>query len=107
MRDGNSLELIENGAVFEAMARDIRAAHTGGWGIWRVWDGNGASPDEWRDTAVRVHGPVVADMQRAFEQSWREAGGAPLPADDYPPLAPVGPTPAAFVASSPRGGHND
>ena len=41
-------------------------------------------------------------MQRAFEQSWVEAGGAPLPAVEYPKLAPHGPTTATFVASSPR-----
>jgi cardiolipin synthase len=78
---------------------------TGGWGVWRVWEGDGVSHDAWRDTAVRVAGPAVAQMQRAFEQSWVEAGGAPLPAVEYPKLAPHGPTPATFVASSPREDH--
>ena len=67
-----------------------------------MWDGDGLSPEAWRDTAVRAEGPVAAEMQRAFEQSWREAGGAPLPKSDYPALLPAGPSAAAFVASSPR-----
>jgi cardiolipin synthase A/B len=83
---------------------DGKIALTGGWGVWRVWEGDGLSPEAWRDTAVRAKGPVVAQMQRAFEQSWVEAGGAPLPAAEYPKLEPRGPTKATFVASSPRAG---
>jgi len=29
----------------------------------------------WRDTGVALHGPVVAEMQAAFAQSWAETGG--------------------------------
>ena len=81
---------------------DGKAGLTGGWGVWRVWEGDGLSHDAWRDTAVRIAGPAVAQMQRAFEQSWVEAGGAPLPVVEYPKLASQGPTRATFVASSPR-----
>lgn len=83
---------------------DGRRAITGGYGIWKSWEGHGRKKDEWRDTAVGVAGPVVAQMQRAFEQSWTEAGGEPLPAADYPALSRAGPSRAAFVASSPRRG---
>jgi cardiolipin synthase len=76
---------------------------TGGFGIHTSWEGNGRREDEWRDSAVRVRGPAVAQMQRAFEQSWTESGGDPLPPDAYPDARGTGPTRAAFVASSPRG----
>lgn len=76
---------------------------TGGWGLHTSWEGRGRAKDEWRDSSVRARGPVVAQMQRAFEQSWREAGGEPLPPHAYPDLPASGGTEAAFVASSPRG----
>jgi cardiolipin synthase len=82
---------------------DGASAITGGWGIHTSWEGDGLSKDAWRDSSVWVRGPVVAQMQRAFEQSWRESGGAPLPASAYPEIPSHGATRAAFVASSPRG----
>ncbi len=83
---------------------DGKRAITGGFGIWESWLGNGRKPEEWRDTAVAVTGPVVADLQRAFEQNWREVGGAPLPKADYPEPEVMGKTPAVFIATSPTPG---
>src|SRR5439155_23283458 len=83
---------------------DGRRAITGGFGIWSSWLGKGRKPDEWRDTAVRAEGPVVADLQRAFEQNWREVQGEPLPPAAYPPLAAAGDSAAMFIATSPTPG---
>jgi cardiolipin synthase len=74
---------------------------TGGFGLHVAWEGNGRREDEWRDTAVRVRGPAVAQMDRAFEANWVESGGAPLGAGRAAAPAPDGAR-AAFVASSPR-----
>jgi len=80
---------------------DGRVGLTGGFGIDDKWDGDGRSdePPEWRDSNVRVWGPAVLDMQ-AFSENWQEATGSLLPADAFPKPADVGPTWAAFVASS-------
>lgn len=83
---------------------DGRVGLTGGFGIWKSWEGNGRAEDEWRDVNALIEGPVVADMQRAFEQSWRFAGGGALPASAYPPLGRSGAVRAAFVASAPASG---
>jgi cardiolipin synthase len=80
---------------------DGRTALVGGFGIWRSWLGNGAGADEWRDTSARVRGPIVRDLQRAFDRSWDAAGGGPLPASAYPPPEVAGADRAAVVASSP------
>lgn len=80
---------------------DGRTALVGGFGIWRSWLGNGAGEGEWRDTAARLRGPIVRDLQRAFDRSWEAAGGDPLPAAAYPPAERAGADRAAVVASSP------
>jgi cardiolipin synthase len=80
---------------------DGRRAYVGGFGVWRSWLGDGSRPDTWRDTAVHVRGPIVGDLQRAFDHSWQNEGGAPLPAEAYPRLRGGGRVRAAVVASSP------
>jgi cardiolipin synthase len=81
---------------------DGRAAYVGGFGIWRSWLGNGVGEGEWRDTAARIRGPIVGDLQRAFDHGWQNEGGEPLPAIAYPRLKGGGPIRAAVVASTPK-----
>jgi cardiolipin synthase len=49
---------------------DGRIGFTGGLAIDDRWAGNARNPDEWRDTVVRVEGPVVLQMQRLFLENW-------------------------------------
>ncbi len=44
----------------------------------------------YRDTAVSVRGPAVADIERAFADVW-DHFGAPLPADERPSITTIGP----------------
>ena len=51
------------------------------------------SPDTglpYRDTAVSVRGPAVADIERAFAGVWDQFG-SPLPADERPPITTIAP----------------
>jgi cardiolipin synthase A/B len=80
---------------------DGRSAIVGGFGIWQSWLGDGVGANEWRDEAARVRGPVVRDLQRAFDRSLQAAGGKPLPGAAYPRPPHAGDVPAAAVASSP------
>lgn len=81
--------------------RDGLVGITGGFGIWRSWLGDGRTPEGWRDTAVRVRGPAVYEMQLAFAQNWQEAGGPLLQASVFPELPVEGDARAAFIASTP------
>jgi cardiolipin synthase len=84
---------------------DGRIGFTGGYGISQAWTGNGRTPEHWRDTNVRVEGPVVKYLQAAFAESWLEATGSVLSGDGYfPRLRPVGKLTTQMVKSSPAGG---
>jgi cardiolipin synthase len=69
---------------------DGRVGMTGGVGIADRWMGNAEDPDHWRDTHVRVRGPVVRGLQGAFAENWLEATGDVLLGEAYlPQLEPV------------------
>jgi cardiolipin synthase len=62
----------------------------GGVGIADEWTGDAQDPDHWRDTHVRVRGPVVRGLQGAFAENWLEATGDVLVGSRYlPDLQPL------------------
>jgi len=84
---------------------DGRVGWTGGSGVSRKWMGNGRVEDHWRDTDVRVEGPIVEYLQGAFADNWLEATGIVLGGDAYFPRLPVaGTVHAQIIRSSPAGG---
>jgi cardiolipin synthase A/B len=85
---------------------DGRVGFTGGSGVSRKWMGNGRVEGHWRDTDVRVEGPVVDYLQAAFAENWLEATGIVLGGEGYFPgrLEPRGKVYAQVARSSPAGG---
>lgn len=85
---------------------DGRVAYTGGFGLSDAWLTGEAQAPAWRDTNVRMEGPVVTPIQAAFAAAWAEATGQ-LPALPalFPPQAGggdlVGDVRAGFLASGP------
>ncbi len=57
---------------------DGRIGFTGGVGIAAEWEGDAGDPDHWRDTHLRVEGPIVHSLQGAFGEHWVEATGEAL-----------------------------
>jgi cardiolipin synthase len=56
----------------------------------------------WRDTAVRIEGPAVAELQKLFFGTWREQRGPAVePANYFPPLVRVGVQTIRVIGSSP------
>jgi cardiolipin synthase len=84
---------------------DGRVGFTGGFGIDDTWNGDGRTDGHWRETNVRLEGPVVQSLQEAFLEHWREATGTLLGGGDYFPYPPVEikalPVLAQIVRSSP------
>jgi cardiolipin synthase len=73
--------------------------------VSQAWTGNGRTKGHWRETDVRVEGPIVQQLQAAFVESWRETTGDVIGDDLYfPRLEPRGDVNAQVVKSSPFGG---
>ena len=92
---------------------DGSTAFLGGINISSVYSGGSArnsarkkanahSDVAWRDTDLRLQGPVVAEFQRLFVESWDSLHGEPLVQRDwYPTRAPAGTLVVRAIGSSP------
>jgi cardiolipin synthase A/B len=84
---------------------DGEIGFTGGVGIADEWLGDADSRDHWRETVVRVEGPVVTQMQFAFMDNWIKSRGELLTGLDYfPQLQPRGSCLSQVLKSSPSEG---
>jgi cardiolipin synthase len=84
---------------------DGKIGFTGGHGVSEAWTGDGHTAEHWRQTDVRVEGPIVQKLQAAFVDSWRRSTGDLLGDDTYfPALDSQGKVYAQVVKSSPLGG---
>lgn len=73
------------------LVADGTVGMTGGVGIAAEWTGDAEDADHWRDTHVRVRGPVVRGLQGAFAENWLEGTGEVLAGDQYlPEIEPTG-----------------
>ena len=92
--------LINNRDHRKLLIIDGRTAFIGGINISSVYSSGSiihrtpkasAGDGAWRDTDLQIDGPVVADFQKLFMQTWTKQHGKTLMAKNYTPvLAPVG-----------------
>ena len=64
---------VQHRMHIRAVVIDGKIGYTGGFGIDDRWLGDGL--EGWRDTNVRVRGPVVDQLQAAFVDNWGETTG--------------------------------
>ena len=76
---------LENRTHRKILVADGCVGLTGGVGIAEEWTGDAQDPDHWRDTHVRVRGPIVRGLFGAFAENWLEATGEVLVGDGYTP----------------------
>jgi cardiolipin synthase len=67
---------------------DGEVGFTGGIGVADYWLGDGEDPP-WRDTHVRLRGPLVQRLEGAFYDNFLESGEVVTPELDGPPPAPL------------------
>jgi len=100
-----NLGRLNNRTHRKLLVVDGKVGFTGGVGIADQWDGQAQDPDHWRDLHFRIEGPVVAQVQAAFNDNWIKTTGVVLNGTDYfPPLERVGDMDAHMFVASPAGG---
>jgi cardiolipin synthase A/B len=84
---------------------DGEIGFSGGVGIADTWLGDADSKDHWRETMIRVEGPVVPQMQFAFMDNWVKSRGELLTGLSYfPQVEPRGNHITQVIKSSPSEG---
>jgi cardiolipin synthase len=80
-----AMRRLTNRSHRRLLVADGRLGMTGGVGIAREWEGDARGPEEWRDTHLRVRGPVVRGLLGAFAEHWLEATGEVLAGEGFLP----------------------
>ena len=80
-----AMRRIANRTHRKILVADGAVGMIGGVGIASEWEGDAQDPDHWRDTHVRVRGPVVRGLLGAFADNWLEATGDVLVDDSWLP----------------------
>ncbi len=84
---------------------DGEIGFSGGVGIADNWLGNADSKEHWRETMIRLEGPVVTQMQFTFMDNWVKSRGELLTGLNYfPQLVPRGDHITQVIKSSPSEG---
>lgn len=97
-----SLARINNRTHRELLVVDGRVAFAGGAGIADWWMFRQGRRPPWRDTMIRLEGPIVAALQGVAAENWLECCGEILTGPEYfPDLDKAGDTTAFVIRSSP------
>ncbi len=87
---------------------DEETAFTGGIGIAEEWDGSSDDGSGWRETQLRLRGPVVDGLRAAFLDDWFDSGQPLVDERDRFPEQPTdGATTAMVVRGESEHGRND
>ena len=96
------VDRLNNRTHRELVIVDGQTAFTGGPGVADYWRFEVDGQPPWRDTAVRIDGPLVGSLQGVFSENWLEASGEIIAGDAYyPVIEPRGKTPGLVIRSSP------
>jgi cardiolipin synthase len=96
-----SIYKVSNRTHRKILTVDGRIGFTGGVGIDDRWMGDARNPKEWRETMLRVEGPVVAQLQSIFTEDWVHTTGEVLHGEkQFPQTPPAGNLLAQAIAAS-------
>ena len=86
---------------------DGEVAFTGGVGVADYWLGHAQDPEHWRDTHVRIRGPIVRLLEAAFYENFIEGETTVTPVLTESQPVPGADDHSMVVRSSPSDGTSD
>lgn len=102
-----SLEEVNYRTHRKILIVDGEVGFTGGAGVADHWLGHAESKEHWRDTQVRIRGPIVRLLEAAFYENFFETAGIVTPELDDPKTEEEDIGHSLVLRSSPTGGSND
>jgi len=102
-----SLEHVNYRTHRKILVVDGEIGFTGGAGVADHWLGHAQDPEHWRDTQIRMRGPIVRLLEAAFYEDLIDAGGVTTPVFEDEPEFLDREGASFLVRSSPTGGSND
>lgn len=86
---------------------DGEVGFSGGVGVADHWLGHAQDKEHWRDTQIRMRGPIVRRLEAGFYENMIETAGEITPELDDEPAATRPGGASMAIRSSPTGGSND
>ena len=100
-RDHRKLLIVDGRTAFMG-GINISSVYSSGSILRRASKKTRLASSSWRDTDLQIEGPVVAEFQKLFMQTWDKQHGKPLAAKAYfPPLNPLGRDIVRTIGSTP------
>jgi cardiolipin synthase len=102
-----SLEEVNYRTHRKILVVDGTVGFTGGAGVADHWLGNAQDGTHWRDTQIRMTGPITRTLEAGFYENLIEGGTPVAPELDDPPAPRDEEGASLVVRSSPSGGSSD
>jgi cardiolipin synthase len=100
-RDHRKLLIVDGRTAFIG-GINISSVYSSGSILRRASQKTKLNSSSWRDTDLQIEGPVVAEFQKLFLQTWDKQHGKPLAAKNYfPPIKPLGRDIVRTIGSTP------
>ena len=90
--------LIADGTVVIVGGVNLSSTYQSAPGSFRI----NSPRDVWHDTDLEISGPVVIELEKLFQEHWREQGGAELSAAEDTPQNAAGSEVVRFIGSTPK-----
>jgi cardiolipin synthase len=95
-------QLVIDGRMVFTGGINISGTYSSSPGGKRAAKRRAKQPVGWRDTHLQIEGPVVAEFQKLFMETWTRQQGAPLkPRNYFPTLVPQGDEIVRAIGSTP------